>query len=261
MRALGLILFLQCPFVVTSQTFFGARASGMASALISIPGYGIHSGNPASEKVHQVLVSSGGPSNISGLLHYTFVNHWFIKTYSLESGIERFGDEVASRDKIYAGFSHRKDHTSIGTRINLHQFRSIQSETEWDVTCSFGFITRLTEQISVGAWLDHLSIQSKPLTEDFLPLRMEVGATGALAENLLVGVTVCQQMDEKPIIKAGIEHQLAKKVQIRLGVSTVPYMVSAGIGFKYWKVTADFAGTYSTPLGIGLAATAGVQFK
>src|SRR5258706_4634710 len=75
-------------------------------------------------------------------------------------GIFRFGDDVYSEHLVSLGVANQIGNTSLGGKINYIQYRIESFGIYSALSFDFGGITRITPQISIGAYITNLT-QSK----------------------------------------------------------------------------------------------------
>lgn len=257
------IFFLACCLThkVAAQYHEGSKAYSMGGATVAVDGKSILLGNPASQKVDEFLFSTARYSTIRGLNRLGFAAHKSHKQLSIETGVQRFGDLLASSDLIYAGFSHKIGPTSLGLRINLDQFRAEGFNTIYNFSFSAGGITRLTKSISFGAYADRLSWRTAPENESIMPVRLVAGLAFDLSSNLTTAISFFQELNEVPALRTGLEYKAAPSVKLRVGNSFFPAGIFAGTGVTYWKLVIDLAGSYRQHEGLVIQATAGYRYN
>lgn len=257
-------LFLQLLLILIlstarGQPFLGARAYALGESVAALSGAGILLGNPASSRIQEYVSGYAHLPGVNGLNRMGFAMHGHRNFLSVEAGVQRLGDLTSSIDRLYTGFATKKGNTALGVRLNLHQFKTSQQQTDFTLRFSAGGITRLSPTLSFGAWIDHLSLNFKNLQEDFLPIRMEAGIAATLSNSLFTTASVLYQLNELPVLRLGLEYKILEKVDIRIGHSTYPAGVFAGAGFRYWKVTVDLASSWRKHEGAAFQATAGYR--
>lgn len=252
-------------FFISVQTSFcqsmGSRSFGMAEASVAVSGKGLLLGNPASQKINEFLFTTGRPQQISGLDQIAFAVHGQVKNLSLETGVHRFGDELASISLLYAGFAHRIGATSLGIRFNLDQFRAEQTNTLTNFSFSAGGITRLGKTVSFGAYIDRISIQADSKNEVMTPVRLSAGVAIEISNSLTTMMSLSQKVNGQPVLRSGLEYRITSAIDLRLGNSFSPSGIFLGTGIKYWNVTTDIAASYRQQEGVIIQATAGYRYN
>lgn len=263
MRSLFFIPFL---FVVTQVVaqdpsgYSGARIRGMGDASSAVRDAAPWSPNPASHQspdgrqyqftVQQPFRLEGAAAVAAGLL--VPVNNWLAS-----AGIYRFGDNFHSHSAIMTGFSTETGNTSAGIRMEYHQVRTEGFRTQGMLSWSAGTVTRLGKKIAVGVAASGFAQALLKGTRQRIVPHFIAGIAVHPSEAVLLAIDVHKRPDRPPGTVAGIEYRPARNVWTRMGVGIKPEQLSAGIGFRLWRLTVDQAVRYSEPMGWSVQATAG----
>ena len=176
--------------------------------------------------------------------------------YTTGLSVFRAGDEHFSQYDVSAGVAHRIAHTALGLRMDLLQLRASGFNTVHAFSLSAGFISRIGKKATIGASVQQLNNPAFGAPENKFHPIFSMGFSFQPAENLLLNIAIRKDVLHSPQPCAGLEYQLKPLVFIRTGLQLNPYAWSAGIGFRYWKVVADYALVYSRFSGINFQATA-----
>jgi hypothetical protein len=187
-------------------------------------------------------VSVSGITNVSG--------------FNTGISVFRFGDENFSQLDLSAGLAHQIAHTALGLRMDLIQLRASGFNTIHAFSLSMGFISSISKKINIGASVQQLNNPSLGSKENKLLPVFALGCAIRSTENLQLGIVLRKDMIHTPRPSAGLEYLIKPGVFFRTGLQLNPYTWSAGMGFHYWKVTSDFAFTYTRFSGAAFQATA-----
>ncbi|MFM9840649.1 MAG: hypothetical protein ACKVOQ_20445, partial [Cyclobacteriaceae bacterium] len=75
------------------------------------------------------------------------------KWFNTSLGAFRFGDAIYSEQVLSAGIGNQFGITSLGAKVNYIQYRAEGFGTHSAVSVDFGGITKLTKQLSIGAYI------------------------------------------------------------------------------------------------------------
>ncbi|MEM7297940.1 MAG: hypothetical protein AAF391_06705, partial [Bacteroidota bacterium] len=81
------------------------------------------------------------------------------------------------------------------------------------------------------------------------PPVMKGGFSYRPTEELMLNVEVEKDLDFDEVFKAGLEYQIIKKVFIRTGISTEPFLSAFGVGFHPKNLKFDYAFSNDSRLG------------
>src|SRR5260221_700043 len=106
-------------------------------------------------------------------------------------GIFRFGDDIYSEHLVSLGVANQIGNTSLGGKVNYIQYRIESFGTYSAISFDFGGITRITPQISIGAYITNLT-QSKLIGTDGerIPTKLVVGASFKPSEKVFVATEI-----------------------------------------------------------------------
>lgn len=171
-------------------------------------------------------------------------------------GFFRFGDELYSEQIITAGYSNKFGLASLGIKVNYIQYHAEGFGTSGNVTVSFGGIAEITPRFFVGACIENLN---QPKLSSQSDQRVQTDFTVAtgfkLSEKTYAIVELEKNIQDKSIIKAGLEYELHNKITARTGFNMNPQSAFAGVGFKLSKFKIDYAFQLQEYLGSAHQAT------
>jgi hypothetical protein len=172
-------------------------------------------------------------------------------------GVYKFGDDLYREQCVVFGFGNKWGNTALGVKANYFQVTTEGFGRKGALTFSAGGITQLTPWLVIGAVVTNINQPS--LTEDEKVPTMVVLNVSVLASgNIRLLTEVEKTIENKPIIKAGIEYQIRPKLAVRTGFRPEPSAAYFGFGFTPKKFSIDYAFSY---LGIGMVHQASVGYK
>lgn len=157
------------------------------------------------------------------------------------AGVFRFGDELYSEQLVSLGFANKIGNTSLGGRVSYIQYRAEGFGTKGAIGLDFGGITKLTQQLYIGAWIQNLNQPKlKFSNEEKAPIKLYV----ALAYKPTEKFTICTELEKdvlyEVIWKTGLEYTIHKKFFARTGININPNSMFAGVGFQSWRIKIDY---------------------
>lgn len=233
---------------------FGARNSGIGNASVTISDpYSIFNNIGALGRLDNHYVFAGYQSryNISdfqiigagGIYHHP-------KYGNAGIGFYRSGGEDFSKQRINLAIGHTIQLVSLGLGVDLIQYRTSTLGSKQTVAIQFGGVAEIIPQLRFGAHIFNIS-QSKlsNLKDDLIPTTMKAGISYLPIEELMVNVEVEKEINQKEIIRAGVEFQIIERVFIRTGIITRPFSGAFGIGFYPKNFKIDYAFSNQSTLG------------
>jgi hypothetical protein len=160
---------------------------------------------------------------------------------TLAVGIFRFGDDVYSEHQVSVAAANQIGNTSLGAKINYNQYRAEGFGNTTALSFDFGGITKITSQLSIGAYITNLT-QSKLLgTEERLPTKLIVGVGFRPSDKLFVATELEKDLNYQATWKSGLEYSIYQKVFFRTGFNLNPNTAYFGLGAQKKNLKFDFA--------------------
>jgi hypothetical protein len=176
-------------------------------------------------------------------------------------GFYRFGDSQYNEQIVSLGFSNQLGLASLGLKVNYVQYKAEGFGSRAAFTVSFGGLAEITPNFSVAAFIDNLNQPKLSAdTEERIATRFTVGTGFKLTENLLAFTEIEKALLNTPILKAGIQYQLNKRITTRTGFNFNPQSAFGGLGFNLQKFKLDYAIQFHEYLGAAHQATVSVAF-
>jgi hypothetical protein len=258
--------FLLCAFGMkmtwaqNSTLLMGARAMGMGNAsstladewslLNNIAGLGkitqsstafAYEVRPALTGANQMAASLMIPAKIGALGLAAF----------------RFGDDLYSEQMLSFGLGNEIGNTSLGAKINYIQYRAEGFGVTTAVSADLGGITRITPQISIGAYITNLTRSKLTGTEgQQVPSRLVTGAGFRPSDKIFLATELEKDLDYLATWRNGLEYSIHKKIFFRTGFSVNPATAYAGLGIQKKNLKFDYAMRFSQFVGTAHQASA-----
>ena len=177
-------------------------------------------------------------------------------------GVVRFGDDLYNEQIVSSGFSNTIGNTSLGLKINYIQYRAIGFETRSAVSFNFGGITELSSKVSIGAYITNINQpRLSTVNTEKVPAQLVVGVSFKPTESVLIATEIDKDLTNDPVIKAGLEYKIHRKVFARSGFNLKPEAFFLGMGFVNSNLKIDYALQYTQLLNYSFQASIVYSFK
>lgn len=185
-----------------------------------------------------------------------------LKPGSLGIGVFKFGDDLYSEQMASFGFGNQIGNTSLGAKINYIQYRAEGFGTSKAISIDFGGITRLTSELSIGAYITNVS-QSKlsGASSERLPTRMVAGLGFKPSESVWLATEIEKDLAYDVTWRSGLEYAVYKKIFFRTGFNLNPSAFYFGIGAHKQNLKVDYALRFSPLLGVAHQASVVYSFS
>ncbi len=258
MRSL-LVIILFVPCLTMAQSTFsplGARslAMGSVSSIVADETSLYNNIGALAFAMHGAILASREsaalPGANRGAAGAVFRKH----DIGLGMGVHRFGDVTYNEQTILAGISHRIHRTSLGIRINLIQYNAINFpvRTAWSI--DFGFLTKLTSQLSIGASICN-SNRAHITAQELLPVRFSAGIGFHPASSYTIALETAKELGYPVCVRLGFEYAHRSTAFLRTGIQLNPASISLGSGFKRNRLQLDAGIRYGSMIGYTAVTT------
>jgi hypothetical protein len=177
------------------------------------------------------------------------------KIGALGIGLFKFGDKLYSEQILTTGYSNQFGIASLGIKLDYIQYRTEGFGTKSAVSVSFGGIAEITNQLSIGAYIQNLN-QPKLTNGERVPVRLAAGLNFKPTEQILLVTEIEKDLAYDPTVKIGMEYAFHKKVFGRTGFNLNPEAAFFGLGFKGWRLRFDYSIQYTSNLNFAHQASA-----
>lgn len=157
-------------------------------------------------------------------------------------GIFKFGDDIYSEHQVSFGVGNQIGNTSLGAKVNYTQYRVEGFGNISAASFDFGGISRITPQLSIGAYITNLT-QSKLIGTDGerIPTKLVLGIAFKPSNKIFIATELEKDLDYQTIWKTGLEYSIYEKVFFRTGFNLNPNVAYFGLGTHKKNLKFDYA--------------------
>ena len=188
-------------------------------------------------------VSFDNRYNLSSLNQISFAGAAVSKKYGVFGlGLSRFGSEIFNQSRGSLGWSKAFGIASIGIQGQWYQVAATDFPTKHQLVINFGGLAKLTSKLHFGASISNLNqAKASEFQNERIPTIVRAGLTYIPNDKIRLVSEVQKDLDQKSIVKIGIEYEVLKKVWIRTGFSSQIEQVSGGLGVEWRNFQFQYA--------------------
>lgn len=261
--SLLLLLLAERTVAQNTSTIMGARSASMgnSSAMLSDE-WSLFNNIGGLAKVNETITAFSFEAKpaLPGSSRMAATYSTPLKLGALGVGVFKFGDNVYSEQMLTTGYSNQFGIASLGIKLNYIQYRAEGFGTKSALSVSVGGIAQITNQLSVGAYIQNLN-QPKLTNGERVPVRLAAGLSFKPTEEIVLITEIEKDLAYDPIFKAGMEYCIHKKVFARTGFNLNPEAAFFGVGFKGWRLKFDYAIQYNNTLNFAHQASASYRIE
>jgi hypothetical protein len=97
--------------------------------------------------------------------------------------------------------------------------------------------------------------------DERIPTTLKIGIGYTISEKVIISAESEKNLEEKNIVKAGVEYHIVKQLYLRTGISTNPGLYSFGFGLNLDQLKIDMASTYHPVLGFSPQLSLAYSFR
>lgn len=241
----------------------GARSAGMGFTGLTY------------DNIHSAFTNQAGLARLKGLAAFASGEQRFLLSelqalsaafaYPTQSGtfavtVSNFGFEGYNEQRFGLGYGRKLfNKLSIGGQLLAFNTSIPEYGSKLAVSFELGMLATLSREVDIAFQLSN-PIRIAWVEGENLPSVLRVGM--AYHPNPIVDILleVEKDIDQVARAKVGIEYQVADPVDIRLGATTGPTLMSLGVGYQIAdKLVLNIASSYHQILGFTPAA--GIVFE
>ena len=178
--------------------------------------------------------------------------------------ISYYGFNLYNEKKAGLAYSRAfGDKVSAGIQIdylNVHLAESYGDRHAFTVEA--GIQAMLIKDLVIAA---HVFNPTRARLADYdderIPSTLKLGLGYTISDKVILSAEAEKSLEEKNIIRAGIEYHIVKQLYLRTGISSDPGMYAFGFGLLLDRLRIDLASTYHQVLGFSPQLALSYNFK
>lgn len=178
--------------------------------------------------------------------------------------VSYFGYNVYNEKKIGLAYARSfGDKISAGLQINYLNTHLAEGYGDRNsFTVEAGIQALLMKNLMIAAHINNPTrTKLAEYDDERIPTIVQVGLAYTFSEKVIVSVESEKNLEEKNIVKAGVEYHIVKQLYLRTGISNNPGLFSFGFGLQLDKLKIDLASTYHQVLGFSPQLALSYSFK
>ncbi|MFP4093305.1 MAG: hypothetical protein ACLFUB_02395 [Cyclobacteriaceae bacterium] len=241
---------------IAQELPIGAEAAGMGHAAINLKGRAGVFANPAGLAYTRSAEILAGVENRFGLgegllgLNAAYLHRLSKATLGLS--VYRFGDEFFSTHQLGLNFSQQINQFCFGLRLRQHQYSGEGIDTHFATAIDVGGIFLISRQLNAGMLIRNINQGSYSHGfQDQLPTSLEAGLSFLPDERLSLHSSLFYELDERPMLRLGVDYHPLQKLHFRSGFNTGVYpLYFFGLGLSHTLLQFDYAIEWHNMLGL-----------
>lgn len=185
---------------------------------------------------------SPSPFGINKLANGSAVYHKPTKFGSIAIAYTNYGFELYKENVFLVSYSKMlfKDFF-LGVTLSYRNISIKNYGSDNTITYLIGGLTYLTDQLRIGFVIDNITRASFGNEDNQIPITFNFGMSYNLISELSINAALQKEIDMNSSIRIGIDYQIIKYLNLRIGAMNEPSSFSAGVGINYSIFEIDYA--------------------
>ncbi len=185
---------------------------------------------------------SPSPFGISKLANGSAVYHEPTKYGSFAIAYTNYGFELYKENVFFVSYSKILfNNFFLGATLSYRNISIKNYGNDNAFILNIGGLAYLTNQLRIGFVLNNITRASLGNEDNQIPIIINYGMSYNLIHELSINATLQKEIDMSSSIRIGVDYQIIKYLNLRIGAMNEPSSFSAGVGINYSIFEIDYA--------------------
>ena len=184
---------------------------------------------------------SPSPFGINKLANGAAVYHEPTKYGSFAVAYTNYGFELYKENNFFVSYSKKvMQKLFVGVTFSYHNLTIKNYGSSNSYTLLIGLLAHVTENFRIGFAIDNVTRSSIGQEDNQIPMIFNFGISYTLLSKLFFTTAIEKEIDKNASLRIGIDYQIIKYLNLRIGAMNEPSSFSAGIGINYSIFEIDY---------------------
>ena len=185
---------------------------------------------------------SPSPFGISKLANGSAVYHEPTDFGSFAIAYSNYGLNLYKESSLFVSYSRMiSNNFFLGITLNYKTLSIQNYGNDSTVKILFGGLAYLSNNLRIGFALDNIARSTFGVSENQIPIIFDIGLSYNIIDELTINAALQKEIDMNSSIRIGVDYQIIKYLNLRVGAMNEPSSFSAGIGINYSFFEIDYA--------------------
>lgn len=205
---------------------------------------------------------SPSPFGLKQLSNNSAVYHEPTNFGSFAIAYSNYGFELYKENSFFVSYSTNiSKNIFLGTTFSYRNLSIKNYGSDNTLTILLGGIAYLTPDLRFGFAIDNITHSSFGNSENQIPMIFDLGLSYSLLSKLVINAAIEKEIDNNASLRVGIDYEIIKYLNLRIGAMNEPSSFSAGIGVNYSLFEIDYAVFNHQDLGFTHQFGISLQFR
>ncbi|MDA3859641.1 MAG: hypothetical protein PF445_00295 [Melioribacteraceae bacterium] len=184
---------------------------------------------------------SPSPFEISKLANGAAVYHEPTEYGSFAIAYTNYGFELYKENNFFVSYSKRiLQNFFVGVTLNYQNLSIKNYGSDNSITLMVGGLTHISQNFRIGFAIDNITRSTLGEEDNQIPMVFNFGLSYTLLSQLIFNAAIEKEIDKNESLRIGIDYQIIKYLNLRIGAMNEPSSFSAGIGINYSIFEIDY---------------------
>lgn len=185
---------------------------------------------------------SPSPFGLKQLSNNSAVYHEPTNYGSFAIAYSNYGFELYKENAFFVSYSTNiSKNIFFGTTFAYRNLSIKNYGSDNALTILLGGILYLTPDLRIGFEIDNITHSSFGNSDNQIPMVFDLGLSYSLLSKLVINTAIEKEIDNNTSLRVGIDYEIIKYLNLRIGAMNEPSSFSAGIGVNYSLFEIDYA--------------------
>lgn len=185
---------------------------------------------------------SPSPFGINKLANSSAVYHEPTNYGSFAIAYSNYGFELYKENNLYVSYSKIiSKNFFLGTTLAYRNLSIKNYGSDNAITVMIGGLAYLTDNLRIGFAIDNITRSSFGNENNQIPMLFNFGFSYTFLSKLIFNSAIEKEIDKNSSLRVGIDYEIIKYLNLRIGTMNEPSSFSAGLGINYSIFEIDYA--------------------
>ena len=185
---------------------------------------------------------SPSPFGLSKLANGAGVYHEPTTIGSFSIAFTTYGFELYRESSFLLSYAYNLSNSFFfGVTTRYHNLKIERYGSDNALSFSISSLAYLTNKWRIGFMIDNVTRSTYGKEKDQIPVVMDLGSSFDLLNTVTLNASVQKELDRNASIRIGIDYEIIRYINLRLGAMNEPSSFSAGVGINYSLFEIDYA--------------------
>ena len=185
---------------------------------------------------------SPSPFGLNKLANSSAAYHEPTEFGSFAFAYSNYGFDLYKENNIFVSYSNNVlSHFFFGATIAYRNLSIKNYGSDNSLTILLGGLVYLNNNLRIGFAIDNITNSTVGKSDNQIPMILNLGLSYTLLSKLVINTAIEKEIEKNASLHIGIDYEVIRYLNLRIGAMNEPSSFSAGIGINYSIFEIDYA--------------------